>query len=146
MQQDQEGNIEMNSPLYDTAKREWSEAVKLSKSGKRILYADGTFNNAGSISLVYNRAQKIENVGENQDIYYTNGQSDLCLMNIIPSYISIEGDLMWEDEKFYPNMLLVIQLDVTNKSELTVRSMNAEVYIGDPLLSEAILNNTVIIS
>ncbi|WHH57901.1 hypothetical protein [Petroclostridium sp. X23] len=136
----------MNSPLYDTAKREWSEAVKLSKSGKRILYADGTFNNDGSISLVYNRAQKIENVGENQDIYYTNGQSDLCLMNIIPSYISIEGDLMWEDEKFYPNMLLVIQLDVTNKSELTVRSMNAEVYIGDPLLSEAILNNTVIIS
>jgi hypothetical protein len=139
-----DGSIEMYSVLFDGSKNMWSEAFQLSESGKRVLNMDGMFNSDGSLSIVYNGAARAENSSSDGSYYYTSGQSDLFISNVTPSYnIAIEGNIVWSDENFYPGMTLNLQFDVLNKGELPIEGLKAEVYVGNPDLPGAVINNTV---
>jgi alpha-tubulin suppressor-like RCC1 family protein/uncharacterized protein YjdB len=139
-----EGSIDIYSALYDSDTGEWSEDVKLSGSDRRIHSPDGMFQSDGSLVLAFNAAHMEEKTTAGGVNYYGDGQSDLSVLKIVPSYnLSVESRFEWDDARFYPETPLTLKLHVHNKGELTVNRMRAEVYEGNPAEAGAVLNQTV---
>ena len=74
-----DGSAELHATIYDGA--EWSDDVCMTNLGQRIKYPSAVMKEDGSIFAVFNRTEKLPD-GD----YYVDGQSDLCMISIVPSY------------------------------------------------------------
>lgn len=105
-----DGTAEIHGALYDGA--EWSEDVQISDLGQRVKYLSAVMNEDGSIFAVFNRTEKVSDGAD----YYVDGQSDLCTINVVPSY-----DLEITDA-YFDEDAMTAYATVKNNGELTVDS------------------------
>ena len=114
-----DGGAEIQGVFYDG--KCWSKDIQISAIGENVKYPHGIMDENGVITLAFNRTQKIAT-----DDYYTDGQADLCTLQVTPSYdiainsATISGYELTEGE----NTLLV---DVANNGELSVSSYKVEI-------------------
>jgi len=114
-----DGGAEIQGVFYDG--ETWSKDIQISELGENVKYPHGIMNENGTVTLAFNRTQKIAT-----DDYYTDGQADLCTLQVTPSYDIIVDDAMLGSYELVvgENSLLV---DIANKGELSVATYTVEI-------------------
>ncbi len=114
-----DGGAEIQGVFYDG--KTWSKDIQISELGENVKYPHGIMDENGTVTLVFNRTQKIAT-----DDYYTDGQADLCTLQVTPSYdITVDDAMLGNYELVVgENSLLV---DITNKGELSVASYSVRI-------------------
>lgn len=113
---------EIHGAIYDEAKSQWSDDIQISNVGSKIQFPNGIFDTSGNFSIAFNRQTAIDD---------TNRQSDLCALNVIPSYNLTLNWVSVDSGAVIPNTALPIQLEVTNNGQLTVDQTNVIVMEGE---------------
>lgn len=114
-----DGSAEIHGSLYDGTM--WSEDVRISDLGQRIKYPFAVMNADGSIFAAFNRTEKVSDGGD----YYVDGQSDLCTINIVPSY-----DLEITDA-YFDEAAMTAYATVKNSGELSIGGFNITLTDSD---------------
>lgn len=114
-----DGSAEIHGSLYDDTM--WSEDVIISDLGQRIKYPSAVMNADGSIFAAFNRTEKVSDGGD----YYIDGQSDLCTINIVPSY-----DLEIADA-YFDEAAMTAYATVKNIGELSISGFNITLTDSD---------------
>ena len=115
----EDGISEVHGALYDGS--QWSNDIKITQTGQVARYPDGLIDDNGDIILGFNR---IQNVIDGD--YYKDGQADLCVMNVTPSYdLSVDNVFIGDD--IAPNTDLPVYFSVTNSGELPVTNISADI-------------------
>ncbi len=114
-----DGGAEIQGVFYDG--ETWSKDIQISELGENVKYPHGIMDEKGTLTLAFNRTQKIAT-----DDYYADGQADLCTLQVTPSYdITVDDAMLGSYELVVgENSLLV---DITNKGELSVATYNVEI-------------------
>lgn len=114
-----DGGAEIQGVFYDG--KTWSKDIQISELGENVKYPHGIMDENGNLTLAFNRTQKIPT-----DDYYTDGQADLCTLQVTPSYdIAVDDAMLGSYELAVgENSLLV---DVANKGELSVVSYTIQI-------------------
>ena len=106
----QNGVSEVYGALYDGS--QWSQDVKITQTGQAARYPDGIIEEDGKLLVSFNRIQNIED-GD----YYKDGQADLCVIRVTPSYDLSVSDVFVGDG-LAPNTEVPIYLTLKNSGEL----------------------------
>lgn len=115
----EDGISEVHGALYDGS--QWSNDIKITQTGQVARYPDGLIDDNGDIIIGFNR---IQNVIDGD--YYKDGQADLCVMNVTPSYdLSVDNAFIGDD--IAPNTDLPVFFSVTNSGELPVTNISADI-------------------
>ncbi len=114
-----DGGAEIQGVFYDG--KTWSKDIQISELGENVKYPHGIMDENGTVTLAFNRTQKIAT-----DDYYTDGQADLCTLQVTPSYdITVDDAMLGSYELIVgENSLLV---DIANKGELSVATYTVEI-------------------
>lgn len=114
-----DGGAEIQGVFYDGAT--WSKDIQITELGENVKYPHGIMDENGKLTLAFNRTQKIPT-----EDYYTDGQADLCTLQVTPSYdIAVDDAMLGSYELVVgENSLLV---DVVNKGELSVDSYAVQI-------------------
>jgi len=114
-----DGGAEIQGVFYDG--ETWSKDIQISEFGENVKYPHGLMDENGTVTLAFNRTQKIAT-----DDYYTDGQADLCTLQVTPSYdITVDDAMLGSYELIVgENSLLV---DIANKGELSVAAYTVEI-------------------
>ena len=115
----QDGISEVHGALYDGS--QWSQDVEITQTGEAARYPNGTIEEDGKLLIAFTR---IQNVVDGD--YYKDGQADLCVIGVTPSYDIAITDV-FVDDGLAPNMDLPVYLTVTNTGELPVQSISVDV-------------------
>ena len=115
----QDGISEVHGALYDGS--QWSQDVEITETGEAARYPNGTIEEDGKLLIAFTR---IQNVVDGD--YYKDGQADLCVIGVTPSYDIAISDV-FVDDGLAPNMDLPVYLTVTNTGELPVQSISVDV-------------------
>ena len=110
----QDGVSEVYGALYDGS--QWSQDVKITQTGQAARYPDGIIEEDGKLLVSFNRIQNIED-GD----YYKDGQADLCVIRVTPSYDLSVSDVFVGDG-LAPNTEVPIYLTLKNSGELPLTS------------------------
>ncbi len=114
-----DGVSEVYGALYDGL--QWSNDVTITQTGESARYPSGIINDDGDLLIAFNRIENVE-----EDDYYTDGQADLCVINVTPSYdISIDDIYIGADAA--PNTDVPVYVTVTNSGELPVDTVSVEI-------------------
>ncbi|HIW57912.1 MAG TPA: leucine-rich repeat protein [Firmicutes bacterium] len=115
----EDGISEVHGALYDGS--QWSNDITITQTGQTARYPDGLIDDNGDIIISFNR---IQNVIDGD--YYKDGQADLCVMNVTPSY-DLSVDNAFIGDNIAPNTDLPVYFSVTNSGELPVTNISADI-------------------
>lgn len=121
-----DGTAEIHGALY--AGTEWSEDVQISDLGQRVKYPSAVMNDDGSIFAVFNRTEKVSD----GDDYYVDGQSDLCTINVVPSYDLELTDAYFDEEA------MTAYATVKNNGELAINGYTVTLADNQKTVSESL--------
>ena len=110
----QDGVSEVYGALYDGS--QWSQDVEVTQTGQAARYPDGIIEEDGKLLVSFNRIQNIED-GD----YYKDGQADLCVIRVTPSYDLSVSDVFVGDG-LASNTEVPIYLTLKNSGELPLTS------------------------
>ena len=111
----QDGVSEVYGALYDGS--QWSQDVKITQTGQAARYPDGIIEEDGKLLVSFNRIQNIED-GD----YYKDGQADLCVIRVTPSYDLSVSDVFIGDG-LAPNTEVPIYFTLKNSGELPLTNV-----------------------
>lgn len=115
----QDGISEVHGALYDGS--QWSNDVTITQTGQVAKYPNGIIDENGKLLIGFNRIQNVK-YGD----YYKDGQADLCVMGVTPSYdISISNAYINGD--IAPNTEVPVYFTVTNSGELPIKNISASI-------------------
>lgn len=113
------------SSIYDSANGIWSKDIKISNVGADVRYPDGIFDDSGNFMIAFNRVTKTD----------TAEQSDLCTVKVVPSYNLSVNNVLYDDTKVALGGDLPVEIDLTNKGELSADYINVQVLDGTNVIS-----------
>lgn len=128
---DTEDSIEVFGVKYDEESKSFDNEMILTHVNQRIKAFDALFEDNGSILLVANIAEKIENQVENV-IYYSDGISSLGVIKVNPlEDLTINQESLYIDESSYiVNQAIPITFEVTNKGQEISNGFKIELFDG----------------
>ncbi len=119
----EDGGSEVHAALYDGS--QWSSEVEITTTGQSARYPNGIIDDDGKFQIAFNRIQNIVD-GD----YYKDGQADLCVIGVTPSYdISVENAFLGDG--IAPNAKVPVYFSVTNSGELPVQNVSISVMNPD---------------
>lgn len=119
----EDGVSEVHGAIYDGS--QWSHDVEITQTGESARYPDGLIEDNGELLIGFNRIKNVED-GE----YYKDGQADLCVINVTPSYdIAVESAFMMD--RVTPNAEVPVYITVKNTGEMAVSDLSVEVLDVD---------------
>ena len=119
----QDGVSEVYGALYDGS--QWSQDVKITQTGQAARYPDGIIEEDGKLLVSFNRIQNIED-GD----YYKDGQADLCVIRVTPSYDLSVSDVFVGDG-LAPNTEVPIYFTLKNSGELPLTNVYVDILDVD---------------
>jgi hypothetical protein len=126
----QKGISEIYATIYDSAKGEWSEAVKISDIGSEILSPNGVFDSNGNFSIVFSKITQLEDDTE---------QTDLCILKVIPSYNLTVNSVVVDHSRVIPGTELPIDVEIGNKGELAVEEVVVDILDENEIVNSFVM-------
>jgi len=125
-----EGVTEIYSSIYNKDSGVWSDAVKISNTGSRLLSPSGVFDKDGNFKIAFNKITQLTNGSE---------QVDLCVTKITPAYNLTIDSVDVDHSKVIPGTKLEVNADVTNNGEIAVDEVIVEIIEnGEAINSESV--------
>jgi len=125
-----EGVTEIYSSIYNKDSGVWSDAVKISNIGSKLLSPSGVFDSDGNFKIAFNKITQLTNGSE---------QVDLCVTKITPSYNLTVDSVDVDHSKVIPGTKLEVNADVTNNGEIAVDEVIVEIIEnGEAINSESV--------
>ena len=119
----EDGVSEIHGALYDGS--QWSDDIEITQEGQSVRYPAGVMEENGDLLIAFNRIQNVKD-GD----YYRDGQADLCIIRVKPSYdLSIENVILADG--LIAGAELPLYLTVKNAGELPVTQISADVFDTD---------------
>jgi hypothetical protein len=115
-------DIALQASIYNATAGDWGKGVKISNDGDMIKSPDGLFDEEGNFSIAFIKGSMLEDGSE--------GQSDLCILNVVPRYNIKVNDVSYRSEDVKPNAQMPIELDITNTGELDVNNLKIDILDG----------------
>ena len=110
----QDGVSEVYGALYDGS--QWSKDVEITQTGQAARYPNGIIEEDGKLLICFNRIQNVQD-GD----YYKDGQADLCVIRVTPSYDLAISNVFIGDG-LAPNTEVPVYVTLTNSGELPLAS------------------------
>ena len=119
----QEGISEVHGSLYDGS--QWSHDIEITQMGQVARHPNGLIEENGELLIAFNRVQNVVD-GD----YYKDGQADLCVMGVTPSYdLAISN--VFIGREFASDKAVPIYCTVTNRGELAVSKIDVKIIDVD---------------
>jgi len=129
-----DGVTEIYSSIYKKDSGVWSDSIKISNIGSKILSPSGVFDSNGNFNIAFNRITQLTNGSE---------QVDLCVTKITPSYNLTVDSVNVDHSKVIPGTKLEIDADVTNNGEIAVDEVVVEIIENGEVINSTYVKESI---